>query len=211
MSQYRGDKSSRVLHLETQLTQLDYEKSLKAFDTVLNTMNREAGFSRHDGSHYYYHLVDVAQILLNFSVRDDEIIAAALLHDFIEDIEWATYEYVEEVYGKRVADIVLLVTKKPGIDYKVQTDKMTEYLENIEGSYESSLIKTADRMHNFGTMLNSSDAHRARQVKETKEVFLPFFKRCRAKHVRYANFFFFAKTAIEPILHEIERSLEKHK
>lgn len=208
MGQYRGKKSSRVLHLELQLSQLNYVKSLKAFDTVLNTMNKENNFARHDGTHYYYHLVDVAQILLNFNIRDDEIIAAALLHDFIEDVEWATYEYVEEVYGTRVANIVQLVTKTPGVDYKVDMESMDNYLDNIEEVYESALIKTADRMHNFGTMLNSSDAHRARQVKETREKYLPFFKRCRKRHVRYANFFFFAKTAIEPILYEIERSLE---
>lgn len=205
--QYTGRKSSRVLHLENQLAQLNYAKSLKAFDTVLNVMNKENGFARHDGAHYYYHLVDVAQILLNFGIRDDEIIAAALLHDFIEDVEWATYEYVKEVYGKRVADIVELVTKKPGIDYKIE-ENMDEYLRNIESRYESSLIKAADRMHNFGTMLNSSDEHRRKQVKETKKKYLPFFKRCRKKYARYSNFFFFAKTVIEPILHEIERGLE---
>lgn len=208
MEQYRGHKSSRVLHLENQLSQLDYVKSLKAFDTVLNTMNSQNNFARHDGTHYYYHLVDVAQILLNFGIRDDEIIAAALLHDFIEDVEWATYEYVKEVYGKRVADIVQLVTKKPGIDYKDDEESMNEYLQNIENRYESALIKTADRMHNFGTMLNSSDKHRERQVKETKEKYIPFFKRCRRKYARYSNFFFFAKTAVEPILCEIERGLK---
>lgn len=146
MDQYRGPKSSRVLHLENQLTQLNYVKSLKAFDTVLNTMSREAGFSRHDGSHYYYHLVDVTQILLNFSVRDDEIIAAALLHDFVEDVEWATHEYVKEVYGERVANIVQLVTKQPGVDYKADKESMSKYISNIEETYESALIKTADRM-----------------------------------------------------------------
>lgn len=206
--QYRGEKSSRVLYLENQLAQLRYEKSLKAFDTVLNVMNKENGFARHDGAHYYYHLVDVAQILLNFGIRDDEIIAAALLHDFIEDVDWATYEYVKEIYGKRVADIVQAVTKKPGIDYKKDEKAMDEYLSIIFERYESSLIKTADRMHNFGTMLNSSDKHRRRQVKETKEKYLPFFKKCRKKYARYSNFFFFAKTAVEPILYEIERALK---
>lgn len=208
MGQYRGEKSSRVLHLENQLAQLSYHKSLKAFDIVLNTMNKENGFSRHDGAHYYYHLVDVAQILLNFGIRDDEIITAALLHDFVEDVEWATYEYVEEVFSERIADIVQLVTKDPNIDYKVDEASMDDYLDAIEGRYESALIKTADRMHNFGTMMNSSDPHRERQVKETKEKYLPFFKRCRKRYARYSNFFFFAKTAIEPILYEIERGLE---
>lgn len=208
MEHYRGEKSSRVLHLEKQLSILGYVKALKAFDTVLGSMGTDNGFERHDGTHYYYHLVDVAQILLNFGINDDEIIAAALLHDFIEDVEWATYEYVEEVYGKRVADIVQLVTKLPGVNYKTDMEAMDEYLDNIVGMYESALIKTADRIHNFGSMSNASDEHRRRQVQETKEKYIPFFKECRNKHVRYANFFFFAKTTVEPILYEIERSLD---
>lgn len=208
MEQYRGKKSSRVLQLEGQLSVLGYKKSLKAFDTVLGSMGSENGFQRHDGTHYYYHLVDVAQILLNFEIKDDEIIAAALLHDFIEDVEWATYEYVEEVYGKRVADIVQLVTKDPDIDYKTDTAAMDKYLKDISGMYESALIKAADRIHNFGTMSNASNKHRMKQVKETRDKFIPFFKICRIKHVRYANFFFFAKTTIEPTLKEIERNLK---
>lgn len=207
MEQYRGEKSSRVIHLEHQLSVLDYKKSLKAFDTVLASMGSDNGFTRHDGTHYYYHLVDVAQILLNFGINDDEIIAAALLHDFIEDVEWATYEYVEEVYGKRVADIVQLVTKAPGVNYKEDLEAMDAYLDSIAGMYESALIKTADRIHNFGSMSNASDSHRRKQVNETRDKFIPFFKACRNKHVRYANFFFFAKTTIEPILYEIERNL----
>lgn len=206
MNVYRGEKSSRVLHLENQLSTLEYKKSLKALDTVLNSMGAENNFVRHDGAHYYYHLVDVAQILLNFGIKDDEIIAAALLHDFIEDVDWATYEYVKEVYGKRVAEIVILVTKTPGVDYKTDEKAMDDYLYKIEGMYESALIKTADRIHNFSSMTNSSDKHRMRQVKETKEKYIPFFKRCRNRHVRYASFFFFAKTIIEPLLAEIERN-----
>lgn len=208
IGQYRGTKSSRVIHLEKQITILGYTKSLKAFDIVLNTMNAENGFERHNGVHYYYHLVDVAQILLNFGIRDDDIIAAALLHDFMEDISWGTYEYVKEVFGERVADIVLRVTKDPEIDYKTDKQGMTDYLEHIFEMYESSLIKVADRMHNFGTMINSSDEHRRRQVNETRNVYIPFIKRCRNQHVRYQDFFFYAKTTIEPILYEIERSLD---
>lgn len=204
-------KSSRTIHLERQLVTLDYKKSLKAFDTVLEHMSIESGFQRHNGVHYYYHLIDVAQILLNFGIKDDEIIAAALLHDFVEDVDWATHEYVEEVYGERVSTIVRNVTKKPGVDYKNNEQEMDKYLDQIESCYESALVKTADRINNFSTMSYSSNSHRGRQVKETKEKYIPFFKRCRNKHVRYANFFFFAKTVIEPILIEIERNLENEK
>lgn len=200
-------KSSRVIHLERQLTTLGYTDALRAFDLVLSEMNAENGFKRHDGFHYYYHLVDVAQILLNFGIRDEDIITAALLHDFIEDVDWATYEYVHDQFNKRVADIVQRVTKKPGVDYKTDLKEMENYLSNIEDTYESALVKTADRIHNFSSMRKSSRAHRAKQVKETRDFYIPFFKVCRNRYVRYSDFFFFAKTTIEPILFEIEQNL----
>ncbi|MGX1195793.1 HD domain-containing protein [Metabacillus sp. SLBN-84] len=201
-------KSSRVVHLEHQLATLGFDGALKAFDLILSEMNAENGFKRHDGFHYYYHLVDVAQILLNFGIKDEDIITAALLHDFIEDVEWATYEYVHDQFNNRVADIVLLLTKKPGVDYKTDLDEMHRYLTGIAGRYESALIKTADRIHNFGSMRNSSRNHRIKQVKETRDFYMPFFKDCRNRYVRYSSFFFFAKTTIEPILFEIQHGIE---
>lgn len=209
ISQYRGVKTSRVTHLENQLTILAFTESLKAFDLILTEMGADNGFKRHDGHHYYYHLIDVTQILLNFGIKDEDIITSALLHDFIEDVDWATYEYVQDMFGTRVADIVQRLTKKPGVDYKTDLDEMEIYLTGIQEIYESALVKTADRIHNFSSMLNSSKKHRLKQVNETRDFYIPFFKACRKKYVRYSNFFFFAKTTVEPILFEIEQSAKK--
>ncbi|WP_169911350.1 HD domain-containing protein [Evansella clarkii] len=200
-------KSSRVMHLEQELTTLGFDQALKAFDLVLTEMSAEKGFKRHDGFHYYYHLVDVAQILLNFGIKDQDIITAALLHDFIEDVDWGTFEYVKDQFNIRVANIVLKLTKKKDVDYKTDLGEMDRYLSGIADMYECALIKTADRIHNFSSMRNSSRVHRAKQVKETRDFYIPFFKACRNQYVRYSNFFFFARTTIEPILLEIEKGI----
>lgn len=202
-------RTSRMTHLEQQLAILGYTNSLRAFDLVLTEMGADKGFKRHDGAHYYYHLVDVTQILLNFGIRDEDIITAALLHDFVEDVDWASREYVQDMFGERVAEIVDRLTKKSGVDYKTDLDEMRRYLERIGEMYECSLVKTADRIHNFSSMRNSSKTHRMRQVNETRDFYIPFFKDCRNKYVRYSNFFFFAKTTIEPILCEIEQGIER--
>lgn len=208
INQYTPKKTSRVTHLEHQLAILGFDRALTAFDLVLTEMNAAKGFKRHDGYHYYYHLVDVTQILLNFGIKDEDIIIAALIHDFIEDVTWATYEYVQDMFGIRVANITLSLTKKPGVDYKQDLDEMHQYLGNITERYESALIKTADRIHNFSSMRKSSRTHREKQVRETRDFYIPFFKTCRNLYPRYSNFFFFAKTTIEPILFEIEQSIE---
>ena len=200
---------SRVRHLEHVLSILQYHKALRAFDFVIEEMSNEKGFARSDGTHYYYHLVDVAQILINFGIREESIIVSALLHDAVEDIDWVTPEYIERIYGSDVRDIVMRVTKKQGVDYKADTDEMNRYLEQIESRYESALVKTADRIHNFSTMSTMSQKYRMKQVVETREMYIPFFKRCRKRYVRHSGFFYFAKTVIEPILSEIESSDHK--
>lgn len=200
---------SRVRHLERTLAILQHHKALQAFDFVIAEMSNDKGFTRSDGTHYYYHLVDVAQILINFGIRDESIIVSALLHDAIEDIEWVTPEYIESIYGSDVRDIVMRVTKKPGVNYKEDLKEMERYLEGIESRYESALVKTADRMHNFSTMSTMSQKHRLKQVTETRDMYIPFFKRCRKRYGRHSEFFYFAKTTIEPILSEIESSDNK--
>lgn len=207
IKQYQGEKTSRMANLENQLSILDFPNALRAFDLVLAEMCAEKGFRRHDGAHYYYHLIDVAQILLNFGIKDEDIITAALLHDFIEDVPWATFEYVQDVFGTRVATIVQRLTKKPGVDYKADLAEMKAYLRGIFDMYESALIKTADRIHNFSSMRDSSNTHRLKQLIETRDFYIPFFKDCRNRYVRYRNLFTFAKTTIEPTLVEIEQNI----
>lgn len=200
--------SSRTRHLKRTLTVLGYTKAYEALDLMIEEMNAEKGFSRHNGKHYYYHLVDVAQLLLNFGIRDENTIIAALLHDYIEDVEGISYKAVEYRFGKEVADIVLLVTKERGIDYKNNPDKMQEYLDNIFENPKACLVKTADRINNFQTLKDSTVSHRRKQLKNTMEFFIPFFKQCRNRYIEHESFYFQAKTMVEPIAFEVSRYLD---
>lgn len=200
--------SSRTRHLKRTLTVLGYTKAYEALDLMIEEMNAEKGFSRHNGKHYYYHLVDVAQLLLNFGIRDENTIIAALLHDYIEDVEGISYKAVEYRFGKEVADIVLLVTKERGIDYKNNPDKMQEYLDNIFENPKACLVKTADRINNFQTLKYSTVSHRRKQLKNTMEFFIPFFKQCRNRYIEHESFYFQAKTMVEPIAFEVSRYLD---
>lgn len=189
--------SSRVKHLEDTLAVLQYHMALRAFDTVIEEMSKEKGYTRHNGTHYYYHPVDVAQKLLNFGIRDEDIITAALLHDIIEDVPHFTIEMITEMFNPRVAKIVDLVTKKEGIDYK-NGENLQAYLDGIYEDYGAALVKTADRMHNISSLLEATPEKRLRQAIETETYFIPFFKKCRKRYRRYAYIFFEAKTQIEP-------------
>lgn len=199
--------SSRTKFLIQNLKILGYSQSMRALKLVINEMNSDNGFARHDGSHYYHHLVDVAQTLINFGVRDENIITASLLHDYIEDVKGVTEKMIESLFNKEVAYMVGLLTKKRGVDYHNNKEEMQSYLESIFQSEGASLIKVADRIHNFSSMRSAtSPEHKMRQVTNTKEFFIPFFKKCRNEYVEFSHFFFHAKTVIEPIMFEIEEN-----
>lgn len=195
--------SSRVRFFEKTLSILGYSKALEALDWMKAEMCKEKGFKRHDGSDYYEHLVAVAQDLLNFGYRDEELIVSALLHDSVEDVEGITFKMIAERFGNVVAHVVRLLTKKKGVNYK-KAINIRKYLAAIAEHPFAALIKTADRLHNFGTLRHATPEKKLRQALETKAAFIPFFKECRNAYPRYANYFFQAKTRIEPHLWEIE-------
>lgn len=157
-------------------------------------------------AHYYYHLVDVAQILLNFGVRDQVTITAAILHDAIEDVDWITYDFVKLTFGKEVADTVLVVTKDPNIDYKQDRKALEIYVWKCAQNIRTALIKIADRIHNFGTLGDATPEKQLKQALETEEIFLPVIKFCRNAYPEHSDFFFGAKTHIEPHLFKIKES-----
>lgn len=196
-------KESRVRYLETCLKNLGYEKALKAMHFVIKEMCVEKGFTRHNGSHYYYHLIDTTQDLINHGITDEDILTAMLLHDTIEDIDWVTYDFILAHFGFDVADYVLRVTKIEGVDYKIP-ENMDAMLTIIMERLGSALIKTSDRKHNFSTLRDASPEKKLRQAIETERHYIPFFKVCRKLYPEYSRYFFSAKTAIEPHLWEIK-------
>lgn len=178
-------------------------KSIKALDLVREEMCVEKGFKRDNGTDYYNHCVDVANTLISFEIKDEDVICAALLHDIIEDVEGYRRVTIAKMFNDNVARLVMLVTKKEGIDYK-QPEAIKEYLDAISTDMNSAAIKTADRMHNMMTLEEKTFEARYRKAMETKTYYLPFFKQCRYMYPRYENLFYAARAEIEPLIFHIE-------
>lgn len=199
---------SRVRFFEQQISILGYEESLEALDWMMEVMAAPA-YARNDGSHYYNHLVDVAQDLLNHGIRDQDIITAALLHDAIEDVPGITNKMIDAKFNSRVTKMVDLVTKEPMVNYKKGDLIKVLYLDPILNNCGAALIKTADRKHNFSTLVGSDPEKKMRQVNETEKYFFPFFKEAMVRYPRFAPYFLSAKTAIKPHLMEIREHYEE--
>lgn len=178
-------------------------KAIKALDLVREEMCVEKGFRRDNGTDYYNHCVDVANTLISFCIKDEDVICAALLHDIIEDVEGYREVTISKMFNNNVARLVMLVTKKEGVDYK-QPEAIKKYLQNISTDMNAAAIKASDRMHNMMTLEEKTFEARYRKAMETKTYYLPFFKQCRYMYPRYENLFYAARAEIEPLIFHIE-------
>ena len=177
--------------------------ALKALDLITDTMCVENGFKRDDGSDYYTHCVDVANTILSYGIKDEDVVCAALLHDIIEDVEGYKEITLEKLFNANVSRLVHILTKEHGVDYR-EPNNLKKYITDIQADANAAAIKTADRMHNMMTLNNKTFESRYRKAQETKTYYLPFFKECRNTYTRYENLFYAAIAQIEPLIFTIE-------
>lgn len=115
------------------------------------------GVVRKSGVPYYTHPLNVSLILLKeFPTNDSQTIAAALLHDVVEDVEGIKVHHIEEEFGKEVAEIVDAVTKirHEAINSKnvSKTSTYRKLFLALIRDVRVVLIKLADRLHNIRTL-----------------------------------------------------------
>ncbi len=124
---------------------------------------------------YFEHLRAVALIVMvHMRVRDPNIIAAALLHDIIEDIPGWNEERVSDAFNRTVAQYVYWVTKpeiKLFADDKEERNRV--YHQNLNHApREAMIIKLADRLHNLITLWGVNEEKQRRKVRETQDFYL---------------------------------------
>ncbi len=146
-----------------------------------------AGQTRQSGEPYLIHCVAVAQILADLRM-DAPTIAAALLHDVIEDVKTVKLEDLERDFGIEVARLVDGVTKMEQLPTDVSAmkggkagNREAEYLRKtflaMGHDIRVILIKLADRLHNMRTLGYLSPERQKRMARETKEIFAPLANR----------------------------------
>uniref|UniRef100_UPI004047FF93 RelA/SpoT family protein n=1 Tax=Polaribacter sp. TaxID=1920175 RepID=UPI004047FF93 len=135
---------------------------------------------RKTGEPYIYHPIAVAKIVAYEIGLGAVSIAAALLHDVVEDTDY-TVEDMERLFGESVARIVSGLTKishlKKDKDFSIQAENFRKMLLTLNDDVRVILIKIADRLHNMQTM-DSMPAHK--QVKiasETLYIYAPLAHR----------------------------------
>ena len=145
------------------------------------------GQSRKSGEPYFTHPIAVAHILAEMKL-DAEAIAAALMHDVLEDTD-ITLEELRSEFGATIAGIVDGVTKLKNLPVKAETvdkrgrptDRGFEHIRKMALAMGDDvrvvLVKLADRLHNMRT-LGYMPAHKQQLIaQETLDIYAPLANR----------------------------------
>ena len=137
------------------------------------------GQTRKTGEPYILHPVAVAQILANMRM-DHVSIAAAILHDTIEDTE-LSWQDIEGNFGPEIADLVDGVTKLDKMKFRTRVEADAESFRKLMLAMSRDLrvifIKLADRLHNMRTLGSMSQGSRRRIARETLDIYAPIADR----------------------------------
>ncbi len=147
------------------------------------------GQRRLSGEPYIHHALAVADILAGVRM-DHETVAAAVLHDVVEDTE-ITHEDIEKTFGSSIATLVDGVTKMAVIQSyknlddisrkerkeKAQAESLRKMLLAMAEDIRVVLIKLADRTHNMRTLGSLPEYKQRRIARETLEIYAPLANR----------------------------------
>jgi len=135
---------------------------------------------RESGDPYFYHPLEVANILADMRL-DHNYIITALLHDTIEDT-LTTYEEIEHLFGCEIAKLVNGVTKLSQLELQSSSSPQAENFRKLflamSDDLRILLVKLADRVHNMRTLHFVKDPKkRLRIARETLEIYAPLASR----------------------------------
>src|SRR5580704_3745985 len=144
------------------------------------------GQMRASGEPYIIHPLEVAEVLAEMKL-DATAIAAALLHDSVEDTP-ATNEEIQSDFGDQVAHIVEGVTKIDKIQFANREDRQAENVRKMLLAMVSDirvvLIKLADRLHNMRTLQHLKPDRQEAIARETLDIYAPLAHRLGMGKVR---------------------------
>lgn len=162
--------------LEGYMTEVQISEVRRAYEFGARL---HAGQARTSGEPYIYHPLSVAHILAGLRL-DHVTIAAAILHDVIEDTGISRDSLALE-FGRDIAELVDGVSKIGKIEGMTRAERQAEsfrkLLMAVSQDLRVILVKLADRLHNMRTLEAVEPAKRRRTARETLEIYAPIAQR----------------------------------
>ncbi|WP_353778327.1 RelA/SpoT family protein [Winogradskyella sp. 3972H.M.0a.05] len=160
------------------LSAKDKKMIRQAFDVAVDAHKDQR---RKSGEAYIFHPIAVAKIVAQEIGLDATSIAAALLHDVVEDNEDYSISDIEQMFGETVARIVDGLTKisslKKEADVSIQAENFRKMLLTLNDDVRVIIIKIADRLHNMQTMDSMRPDKQVKIASETLYIYAPLAHR----------------------------------
>lgn len=149
----------------------------KAFDVSVDAHKDQR---RKSGEAYIFHPIAVAKIVASEIGLGATAIAAALMHDVVEDSEY-TVEDIERMFNPKISKLVEGLTKIskviPDQEISMQAENFRKMLLTLNDDVRVILIKLADRLHNMQTMASMVPHKQAKIASETLYIYAPLAHR----------------------------------
>ena len=145
-----------------------------------------SGQKRASGEAYFIHPCAVAQILMELGL-DSATVAAAFLHDVIEDTP-VTEEDIAAEFGEEILELVSGVTKLDKIVFKSREEEEAENFRKIFVAMAKDIrviiIKLADRLHNMRSLNFLSKERQMKMAQETLDIYTPLAGRLGISQIK---------------------------
>lgn len=159
------------------LTPEDKKLIRKAFDVAVDAHKEQR---RKSGEAYIFHPIAVAKIVASEIGLGATSIAAALLHDVVEDTP-ITVEDIERLFNPKVAQLVEGLTKismvQKDLNASLQAENFRKMILTLNDDVRVILIKLADRLHNMQTMDSMQEDKQTKIASETLYIYAPLAHR----------------------------------
>ncbi|MDR1736856.1 MAG: bifunctional (p)ppGpp synthetase/guanosine-3',5'-bis(diphosphate) 3'-pyrophosphohydrolase [Oscillospiraceae bacterium] len=163
---------------------LDERFLLEAFEFAVEA---HSGQTRRSGEPFIIHPVEVAIIIAQMNM-DIASIAAALLHDIIEDTKF-TFADIKSRFGTTIAELVEAVSKLSRVNYpsleEAQMENLRKMFLAMARDIRVIIIKIADRLHNMRTIAFQPERRRREISLETMEVYAPIAHRLGMQKIKW--------------------------
>src|SRR5215510_6571311 len=165
-----------IAEVESYNPDLDKDLLRRAFEFAERA---HEGQTRRSGEEFIHHPLGVARICAELHL-DEQTIAAALMHDVVED-SGAEVEEIRAEFGPEIAQLVEGVTKLTRITFQsreqAEAENYRKMIVAMAQDVRVILIKLADRLHNMRTIEYLGKQKQAQKARETLEVYAPLAHR----------------------------------
>lgn len=168
--------------LQRQLDPFAVHRVLSAYEMAMNVHEYQL---RNDATPYFWHLSRVARIIVKeLQYYSSDVIAAALLHDALEDSHILTADVISYNLGPHVCHIVETLTKDLSLTGEARRKEEERYIQALrESDLDCKIVKFAERLDNYRCIEFGVKRNPFQYIEETEKLYYPIGEETNDPHL----------------------------